>query len=189
MPHLAEEPRAELRSGLEAIERLLVAKIVAVRPGLRPFSRREALLEQAIDLFAEHTYTSVSIEDVAASLGIAGPSVYNHFQSKSEILATALGRGSTYLSIQVVDALAAADSPGSALRAIIASYTRFAIAHSVVHLLRQIDPELPGPDARVRIQAVLMVANDIARTPRLRDRTATADLVSAVCEQLVDVPR
>lgn len=278
VPHLAEESRARVRAGLDAITRLVAERIAAVRTelradeadllaaaalavlrtpafqraelprgehcallarlvkcvitaelpestgdrvrrgpiGLRPFSRREALLDQAIVLFAERTYASVGIEDVAASLGIAGPSVYNHFTRKSDILATALQRGSAYLSVQMSDALAAADAPAPALSAIVSSYTRFAVLHpalidlmisevrslpqpdreaavaaqrnfvaELVHLLRQVDPSLSGAAARVRIQAMLLIAIDVARVPRLRELAAVVELVTAVSHQVL----
>jgi hypothetical protein len=53
--------------------------------GLEPQSRRQALLVHATRLFAQRRHSGVGIEDVGASLGIAGPSIYNHFSSKSEL--------------------------------------------------------------------------------------------------------
>ena len=95
--------------------------IPARPPGLLPYSRREALLARAVALFAERTYASVRITDVATSLGIAGPSIYNHFGSKNDILTTALSRGSACLSMQVSDTLATAQTPALALSALIGS--------------------------------------------------------------------
>lgn len=187
--------------------------------GLLPCSRREALLAQAVALFAERTYAGVSIEDVAASLGIAGPSVYNHFPAKSDILVTALRRGSAFLSMQVADALATAEEPESALRTLIASYAGFAAGHpalidlmisearslpepdreamvtaqrdyiaELVHLLRQVYPELSSASARVQIQAALMIANDVARTPHLRDQSGSTPAAAALCDQVLALP-
>ena len=224
--HRAELPRAEACAEIAR----LAGRVIAARlpseftgerlerghTGLLPHSRREALLAQAIALFAEHTYASVSIEDVAASLGIAGPSVYNHFRSKSEILVTALGRGSACQSMQVADTLAQALGPGAALHTLIGSYASFAAAHpalidlmisevrslpehdrevaltaqrdyvaELAHLLCQVDQERSPATARVQVQAALMIANDVARTPRLRDRAGSAQAVAALCEQLL----
>ena len=186
------------------------------RAGLLPHSRREALLAQAIALFAERTYAGVGIEDVAASLGIAGPSVYNHFRSKSEILATALGRGSACLSMQVADTLATADGPEPALRTLIGSYAGFAVGHpalidlmisevrslperdreaaltaqrdyvaELARLLGQVDAERSPATARVQVHAALMIANDVARTPHLRDQTGSAQAVASLCVQML----
>lgn len=97
--------------------------------GTRPANRRELILGAATELFAERTYASVSIEDVAATLGIAGTSVYNHFPSKSAILITALARGSAGLSMQITDTLATSGTPEAALRTLIRLYADFAVGH------------------------------------------------------------
>jgi AcrR family transcriptional regulator len=185
-------------------------------PGLLPFSRREALLARAVDLFAARTYASVSIEDVAATLGIAGPSVYNHFPSKSAILVTALFRGSAWLSMQVADTLAKSENSEAALASIIRSYAEFAAAHpaltdlmisevrslpepdrevmltaqrdyvgELAQLLRQVHPALSLARANVQVQAALMIANDVARSPHLRDQSASTQAVTALCGQIL----
>ena len=282
VPHLSDEPRDRVRSGLLTVARLFADRIAAGRPGtpayaadflaratlavlqspayrhpelppadlaaeaarlagrvvaaplpprfsgeqrppkaagLLPFSRREALLAQAVALFAARTYASVSLEDVAATLGSTGPSVYNHFPSKSAILVTALARGSAVLSMQVADTLAAATSPGDALAALLRSYAEFAASHpalidlmisevrslpaddrqatltaqrdyvaELVQLLQQVHPALGPAQAGVRIQAALMIANDIARTPPLRDLAASTEAVAALCDQVLALP-
>ncbi|WP_396927357.1 TetR/AcrR family transcriptional regulator [Mycolicibacterium sp.] len=114
--------------------------------GLVPRSRREALLQKAIQLFAERRYASVGIEDVAASLGIAGPSVYNHFANKADLLATALTRGAAYLYMQASDVLAASSTPAGALGSLITSYVEFALGHpALVDLLMTEVRNLPEP--------------------------------------------
>jgi len=190
------------------------AKVKPHPAGLLPVSRREALLARAIALFAERTYAGVRVEDVAASLDIAGPSVYNHFRSKSDILVTALERGAAYLATQAADTLAAATSPAAALRAFLAGYCGFAMEHpalidlmmsetpslpepargavveaerqyvaELVHLLRQVHPDLTPAAARIQVQAALMIANDVARTPRLHAMAGLAEAVTHACVQ------
>jgi AcrR family transcriptional regulator len=97
--------------------------------GLEPRSRRQALLLHATRLFAERRYSGVGIEDVGASLGMAGPSIYNHFSSKSELLGLALTRGAAYLHLQVAEVLATAATPLAGLNGLVSSYTRFAATH------------------------------------------------------------
>ncbi|SBS76835.1 Transcriptional regulator, TetR family [uncultured Mycobacterium sp.] len=114
--------------------------------GILPHSRREALLQQAIRLFAERRYASVGIEDVAASLGIAGPSVYNHFASKADLLATALSRGAGYLYTKASDVLAASTTPAEAIGGLVTSYVEFAAGHpALVDLLMTEVRNLPEP--------------------------------------------
>ncbi|MEU1476356.1 TetR family transcriptional regulator [Streptomyces sp. NPDC005760] len=55
-------------------------------------SRAEELLETAIELFHEHGYTGVSLDDIGAAVGLSGPSIYYHFETKSEILVTAFAQ-------------------------------------------------------------------------------------------------
>jgi len=122
--------------------------------GLLPVSRREALLARAIALFAERTYAGVRVEDVAASLDIAGPSVYNHFRSKSDILVTALERGAAYLAVQAADTLATATSPAAALRAFVSGYCGFAMAHpALIDLMMSETASLPEPARGAVVEA------------------------------------
>jgi hypothetical protein len=65
-----------------------------VRTGpLTPRSRREALLEQAIALFARKGYANGASKTSAQRLASRGASVYNHFPAKGDILIEALERG------------------------------------------------------------------------------------------------
>lgn len=47
---------------------------------------KQKILDTAIDLFAEKDYKSVTIREIAKAVGIKGSSIYNHFESKEEIL-------------------------------------------------------------------------------------------------------
>ena len=126
------------------------ATIQQLNNGLVPASRREALLARAVALFAERTYAGVRVEDVAASLDIAGPSIYNHFKSKSEILATALERGAAHLLMQTSDILATAPDQATALRKILSDYSRFAIDHpALIDLMISETRSLPEPSLAV----------------------------------------
>lgn len=100
----------------------------APRPaGLNPVSRREALLAAAVRLFGEYGYQSVSMADIGAAADIAGPSVYNHFVSKTDILLTVLNRGIESLWLDLHQALAEATSAEHALGLLVDTYTRFAL--------------------------------------------------------------
>ncbi|NKQ57758.1 TetR/AcrR family transcriptional regulator [Amycolatopsis sp. K13G38] len=99
------------------------------RATLIPASRREALLAAAVHLFATRGYKQVGNEDIAAAVGIAGPSIYNNFSSKSEMLVTAFRRGTAVLFTDLSHAYRTATTPADALRQLIRSYLT-AILHN-----------------------------------------------------------
>lgn len=87
-----------------------------------PASRREELLSAATRLFRDHGFHAVSMEDIGAAAGIAGPSIYRHFTGKSDILLAASRRMADRLTLGLTDSLSAADSPRSALHRLARSY-------------------------------------------------------------------
>ena len=46
---------------------------------------KERILKSALKLFSEYGYESVSVEQIAAAVGIKAPSLYNHYKSKKAI--------------------------------------------------------------------------------------------------------
>jgi AcrR family transcriptional regulator len=188
-----------------------------VRTGpLTPRSRREALLEQAIALFAREGYANVGIEDIGAAVGIAGASVYNHFPAKIDILVAALERGSAVLFADLAYILRSASGATEALDQLVHSYVTFSernpdivdvmitqLEHlpgdeqarlrkveneyisEWVHLLRGARPLLDANAARVRVHAALTVANNGARTPRLRRIPAVLAALEVICARVL----
>lgn len=189
-------------------------------PFLTPSSRREALLARAVRMFARHGYSGVGIEGIGAAVGITGPSIYNHFPSKRDMLVTALRRGTAVLFMGLTSVYASASNAPDALRRLISSYVRFAIEHhdlidilitetehlphderhaarqaqhdyisEWVHLLRMAHAGLDATAARIRVHAVLSVANGAARTPHLRHNPAVPAALEGVCLRLLRLPR
>lgn len=97
--------------------------------GLTPRSRTTQITVAALRLFSTHTYASVSLEDIAAEVGIAPSGLYNHFSSKADILATAQRRANGYLQTRLADILAGHDEPHDALVAAVRDYAEFAYQH------------------------------------------------------------
>jgi len=95
-------------------------------------SRRQALLDAAVDLFARDGFQRVTMEEIGAVVGIAGPSIYNHFTGKPEILDEAVTRGVQWVHFLVTQILRSAASPTQALDALLRGYITFAIAHSAL---------------------------------------------------------
>lgn len=92
-----------------------------------PVARREAILAAAVRLFDRRRYPEVGLADIGAAAGIAGPSIYNHFESKTEILTAALARANESLWLALHHALAAADSAADAVERTVGSYVSFAV--------------------------------------------------------------
>lgn len=110
-----------------------------------PVSRREALLAAAVRLFAERGFPAVSLGDIGAATGIAGPSVYSWFGSKHELLINALNRGNEALWLALHHALADADGPLDALHRTLDSYITFAAANpDIVSVMLSETVNLPG---------------------------------------------
>ncbi|GLX49284.1 TetR family transcriptional regulator [Streptomyces hygroscopicus subsp. hygroscopicus] len=186
---------------------------------LRHRSRREALLAAATELFAERGYASVSLEDTGAAVGIAGQSIYHHFASKHELLATAVHRGVERLWVDLAEVLASAQDHAGALRRLVWRYTRNALVsrHLVtviateaehlqeadrlrarqfqrdyiaewLQLLHAVHPAMGPSEARVRVQTVLTVVNDVARTPRLATRPGIDRALHQLGCELLELP-
>ncbi|MCW2787106.1 MAG: hypothetical protein JWP74_3623 [Marmoricola sp.] len=95
-----------------------------------PESRRDQIGEAAATLFARYGFDAVSVDDIGAAVGIAGPSIYNHFASKQELLYASMGRGYAMLQSALTDALGAGTSPEQTLRRVSDSYVDLTLDHS-----------------------------------------------------------
>jgi AcrR family transcriptional regulator len=96
---------------------------------LVPASRREELLTQAVHMFAAHGYTQVSIGDIGNAAGISGPSVYNHWPNKLDLLVTTLRRGAAALAMDVSTVYRLAADAAGALRMLIGFYVALSHTH------------------------------------------------------------
>ena len=185
------------------------------RPRLPLQSRRESLLQVATSLFAAHGYATTSVDDIGAAAGIAGPSVYNHFASKADLLVTAVERAMGGLRIDLSRVLGSCPDADAALAALIRAYRTFAFADSaLIDVLTAEASSLPdeqqrrtrqavreyvgewahllrssagGPDvpARIRVIAALCMINDVARTPHLRAVAGIDDILDGAAAGLL----
>jgi AcrR family transcriptional regulator len=93
-------------------------------------SRREQLVTAAATLFHQRGYPAVTMEDIGNAAGISGPSVYRHFDSKTDLLVDGLYRGNEWLQLGMARALASATTPNEALRGLVASYVGSNLEHT-----------------------------------------------------------
>ncbi|MFH9353447.1 TetR/AcrR family transcriptional regulator [Kitasatospora sp. NPDC017646] len=149
----------------EALLRELVAAVLAVSldgtaagpgapavPQPRPRARREELLAAAVRLFHQRGFDNVSTDQLGAAVGISGPSVYRHFDSKAHLLAASLVRSRERLWHEVDGAIATADGPRAALAAGLGAYVDFALRNgdylgAMLSETERLDP----PDRRVAV--------------------------------------
>ncbi|HEX4251671.1 MAG TPA: helix-turn-helix domain-containing protein [Pseudonocardia sp.] len=182
-----------------------------VSGGVRPRSRREALLVEATRMFAERGFAEVGLDDIGAPLGLTGAAIYHHFPTKLTILQSAFHRGNEWLWAEFSQAMAAATDQADALRGLLRSYGSFAVHHAdLINLLIREGPQLPVEDqrpaylsqhayldewvelalavhpamdpvaARIRVHAVLTVANEVAGSRRLRQHPAALDTLQVI---------
>ncbi|WP_134144484.1 TetR/AcrR family transcriptional regulator [Mycobacteroides salmoniphilum] len=98
---------------------------VESRPHLRASTRRETILTEATRLFGEQGFSNVSMEDIGHAVGASGPSLYNHFDGKSEILIAIMLRGAEWLQMDMNRSLARAADPRDALLRLLEDYWTF----------------------------------------------------------------
>ncbi|WP_394939451.1 TetR/AcrR family transcriptional regulator [Psychromicrobium sp. YIM B11713] len=111
------------------------------RPTDSVLSTREQLLAVGAELFAERGFAAVSTGEVAAAVGIAGPSIYHHFSSKSEILFLSLERAGARLRSKLEEVLATAADASEALNALMRSYLKMILEepHLIILLITELD--------------------------------------------------
>lgn len=137
--HTFAPPRRQFERLLRQIGGDVLAVSLAELPLERPTvraaagvseSRREELLVTAVRLFHERGFDNVSTDQLGAAVGIAGPSVYKHFDTKADLLAAALVRSRERLWHEVEGAIGVGRTPAEALAAGLRAYVDFARRNS-----------------------------------------------------------
>jgi AcrR family transcriptional regulator len=85
----------------------------------------EQTLAAAHALFAERGFTAVTMDDVAAAVGVTKPLLYNYFGNKERLYLACLEESADALVSTVLGAVAAADRPADALGDGIRAFFRF----------------------------------------------------------------
>ena len=180
-------------------------------------SRRDMIITVATDLFAERGFAATGIDDIGAAVGIAGPSVYSHFESKSAILVAAIDRAHAILRVDRDEILATRLPSEEKLARLVDSYVKVANSdRAVIRILLSELGNLPVEDreaarrlqrdyidawvdllhdytdtdtttARIRVQAVLLVVNDAVQTPHLREKDGFESTLARMSKLLLGI--
>lgn len=184
-------------------------RVPAARPA--PTGRGDQLLDTAVGLFAARGYQAVSLDDIAAELGMAGPSIYHWYATKADLLVAAFTAASARLTAQhaegrdldaLVDAyvdlglterllfavyvLEAKNLPPEAGRRV-----RQALGADVaawVDALSRARPELSADQAAVLVHAARAVVADVVRLGRWHERPDTDAALRAVLRAVLATP-
>ena len=124
--------------------------------------RRRELLRIAADLFAEHGFAKVTVDDIGRAAGVSGPALYHHFSGKEALLGEMLVGISEYLlegGRRVVaehddTADPGPDAGAEALTRLIAFHAEFAVDDRSLITVHFRDLLHAPPDDQARVRAL-----------------------------------
>lgn len=186
---------------------------VSATSGGTPGSRRSDIVDEATDLFFHRGYTGVSLDDIGAAVGIAGPSILHYFETKADILVAAFDRATDNLA---ADHRAHGTGEPPELSALVHSYVRFclhnralvgvyvsdavnlppdalqktraSIKSDVAQWASQLQAAMPALDKRraiVRVQAAMAAIHDLVRLGHFASRPAIAEETEALAQAIL----
>lgn len=85
----------------------------------------EQTLLAAHGLFAERGYAAVKMDEIAASVGVTKPLLYNYFGNKEQLYIACMERAGDSLTKTVAEAVADSANPGEALGAGVRAFFQF----------------------------------------------------------------
>ena len=97
----------------------------SVRTRLSRDDRMEQTLEAAHDLFAERGYAAVTMDEIAAAVGVTKPLLYNYFGNKERLYIACMERAGVALTATVADAVGSTANPADALGAGVRAFFSF----------------------------------------------------------------
>jgi AcrR family transcriptional regulator len=96
-----------------------------VRTRLARADRMEQTLLAAHALFAERGYAAVKMDEIAASVGVTKPLLYNYFGNKERLYIACMERGGDALIATIAGAVSETANPGDALGAGVRAFFSF----------------------------------------------------------------
>lgn len=151
--------------------------------------RMEQTVAAAHALFAERGYAAVTMDDVAAAVGVTKPLLYNYFGNKEQLYLACLERAGDGLIDTVVAAVGETAEPAEALRAGLRAFFEF-VAEDRDAWAVLFDETLPaggeiaervgGYRTRLRDLVAASLLEQLAPSRRERARTEVEALSTAV---------
>jgi AcrR family transcriptional regulator len=97
----------------------------SVRTRLSRDDRMEQTLEAAHGLFAERGYAAVTMDEIAAAIGVTKPLLYNYFGNKERLYIACLEKAGDALIATIVESVEQTANPGDALGAGVRAFFSF----------------------------------------------------------------
>jgi AcrR family transcriptional regulator len=97
----------------------------SVRTRLSRDDRMEQTLGAAHELFAERGYAAVTMDEIAAAIGVTKPLLYNYFGNKERLYIACLERAGDSLIKTIAEAVGESANPGDALGAGVRAFFSF----------------------------------------------------------------
>ena len=123
-----------------------MTSVLAAEP-LTPAGRRpektEAILDAAGQLFREHGYGAVSMDQIAREAGVSKATVYAHFESKDRLFAAMIHNACRAYAEGIMPALTEMEDVRAALTQICQGIERFLLAPKTLGIYRVIIAEGP----------------------------------------------
>lgn len=140
-------------------------------------AEREAqLIRIAEEVLVERGYSGTTVDEIAERAGITKPVIYDHFDSKDELIGRVITRAHTELEAATVAGLEAMEDPRDAREFIYVSqlaWFTFIDQHRDSYaVLRQDGAQSRGKVERIRVKQAELVAAALERT---RDFADTSD--------------
>jgi AcrR family transcriptional regulator len=108
--------------------------------------RDQAILDAALELFAEHGFAAVGVDRIGERAGVPGPAIYRHFSGKAELLATLVEEAMDHLLALTAGT---AEDPRAELELLVRGHVRFALSHRpLLAVYAQEARSLPPGDRR-----------------------------------------
>jgi AcrR family transcriptional regulator len=97
----------------------------SVRTRLSRDDRMEQTLGAAHELFAERGYAAVTMDEIAAAVGVTKPLLYNYFGNKEQLYIACMERSGDSLINTIAESVGESANPGDALGAGVRAFFEF----------------------------------------------------------------